>query len=62
MKKHLPYLLTILRILIGWHFLYEGITKLLTRHGVPSFICLDQSGFLPDCFIGWIVSHCLESR
>lgn len=29
MKKILNYLLTTLRILIGWHFLYEGISKLM---------------------------------
>jgi len=29
MKKLLPYLLTGLRILVGWHFLYEGIVKLI---------------------------------
>jgi uncharacterized membrane protein YphA (DoxX/SURF4 family) len=30
MKKYLIYLFTGLRILVGWHFLYEGISKLLT--------------------------------
>jgi uncharacterized membrane protein YphA (DoxX/SURF4 family) len=29
MKKFSIYLLTVLRILVGWHFLYEGIIKLL---------------------------------
>lgn len=29
MKNHSIYLLTLLRILVGWHFLYEGIIKLL---------------------------------
>lgn len=29
MKRYSIYLLTILRILVGWHFLYEGIIKLL---------------------------------
>lgn len=29
MKKYSIYLLTGLRILVGWHFLYEGIAKLL---------------------------------
>lgn len=29
MRKYSIYLLTGLRILVGWHFLYEGITKLL---------------------------------
>lgn len=28
-KASTPYLLTVIRILIGWHFLYEGITKLI---------------------------------
>jgi uncharacterized membrane protein YphA (DoxX/SURF4 family) len=30
MKKYSSYLLTGLRILVGWHFLYEGVSKLLT--------------------------------
>lgn len=30
MKKYSKYLLTGLRILVGWHFLYEGIAKLMT--------------------------------
>ncbi len=28
MKKYSKYLLTMLRVVIGWHFLYEGIAKL----------------------------------
>lgn len=30
MKKYSSYLLTVLRILIGWYFLYEGISKLIS--------------------------------
>ena len=30
MKKYSGYFLTALRILLGWHFLYEGIAKLMT--------------------------------
>ena len=30
MKKYSVYLLTGLRILVGWHFLYEGVSKLMT--------------------------------
>ena len=29
MKKYTQYILTFLRMVIGWHFLYEGIAKLL---------------------------------
>ena len=29
MKTYTKYLLTFLRIVIGWHFLYEGIAKLV---------------------------------
>ena len=29
MKKYSNYFLTALRILVGWHFLYEGIAKLM---------------------------------
>ena len=29
MKRYFYYVITVLRILVGWHFLYEGITKLV---------------------------------
>ena len=29
-NKILPWLLTLVRIIIGWHFLYEGIAKIMT--------------------------------
>ena len=37
--------LVILRILIGWHFLYEGISKLINLIGVQLHIYLIPSGF-----------------
>ncbi len=30
MKRYTAYFLTLLRIVVGWHFMYEGIAKLLT--------------------------------
>ena len=29
MKKLTPYLLTLLRVAVGWHFLYEGVSKII---------------------------------
>ena len=29
-NRALPWLLSIIRIVIGWHFLYEGIAKITT--------------------------------
>ncbi len=52
----MPLFLTILRILVGWHFLYEGISKL----GIPgwsSSAYLMQSKWLLAGFFHWIIAH-----
>ena len=51
-----PLFLTILRILVGWHFLYEGISKL----GLPGWsgsAYLMQSKWLLSGFFHWIIAH-----
>jgi uncharacterized membrane protein YphA (DoxX/SURF4 family) len=47
--------LTILRVLVGWHFLYEGLSKLAT----PGWSCasyLMESKWLFSGFFHWIIS------
>lgn len=51
-----PLLLTILRILVGWHFLYEGISKLAIT-GWSSSTYLMQSKWLFSGFFHWITAH-----
>lgn len=50
MKKYSVYLLTILRILIGWHFLYEGITKLLIPGWTSKYYLLGSKWIFADLF------------
>jgi thiosulfate dehydrogenase [quinone] large subunit len=38
--------LLILRVVIGWHFLYEGITKLLNPNWTSVGYLMDSKGFL----------------
>lgn len=46
-------LLVILRILIGWHFLYEGVTKLLNPSWSSLGYLADSKGFLANIFHSW---------
>ncbi len=48
--------LVILRMLIGWHLLYEGIVKLLST-GWSSAGFLGESQWILSGFSEWIVSH-----
>ncbi len=50
MKKYLTYLFTGLRILIGWHFLYEGIAKLLTPGWSAKMYLLGSNWIFSDIF------------
>jgi len=43
-------LLVVLRILIGWHFLYEGLSKLLNPDWSSVAFLLDSKGFLSSFF------------
>ncbi|MEI6049718.1 MAG: DoxX family protein [Bacteroidota bacterium] len=55
MKKYSSYLLTILRILIGWHFLYEGIAKLINPNWSAKFYLLGSKWIFSDLF-HWMAS------
>ncbi|HZK95613.1 MAG TPA: DoxX family protein, partial [Prolixibacteraceae bacterium] len=55
MKKYVIYLLTVLRILVGWHFLYEGISKLFI-HGWSAKMYLLGSKWLFSGFFHWMAS------
>lgn len=48
--------LVLLRILIGWHILYEGISKLLMP-GWSSALFLNDSQWILSGFANWIVSN-----
>lgn len=50
MKKYSSYLLTVLRILIGWHFLYEGITKLINPAWTAKYYLLGSKWIFADMF------------
>ncbi len=52
----LPISLTILRILTGWHFLYEGIVKLASENW-SSYFYLAQSRWLFSDLFRWIMVH-----
>ncbi|MDT8401007.1 MAG: DoxX family membrane protein [Bacteroidales bacterium] len=43
-------LLVVLRVLIGWHFLYEGISKLVNPDWSSVAFLLDSEGFLSSFF------------
>ena len=48
--------LTILRVLIGWHFLYEGVAKLFTP-GWTSAGFLSESKWILSGLTNWIITH-----
>lgn len=48
--------LVLLRFLIGWHILYEGIAKLLDPEW-SSFSFLDQSQGVLSGFVKWVTSN-----
>jgi uncharacterized membrane protein YphA (DoxX/SURF4 family) len=49
-------LMTILRVAIGWHFLYEGLSKLFAKNWTASEYLLNTSGFLSS-FYHWIAEN-----
>jgi uncharacterized membrane protein YphA (DoxX/SURF4 family) len=55
MKRFSSYLLTVLRILIGWHFLYEGIIKLTSPAWTAKFYLLGSKWIFADLF-HWMAS------
>jgi thiosulfate dehydrogenase [quinone] large subunit len=44
------FAIVVLRITIGWHFLYEGGVKVLNPHWTSKAYLLDSGGFLKDFF------------
>ena len=54
--KLLPGGLTLIRILVGWHFLYEGIIKIASESW-SSYAYLMQSRWILSGFFQWIASH-----
>jgi len=56
-KKSFPGILfTVLRIFIGWHFLYEGFAKLLSPNWTSAGYLANSSWFLSG-FFHWIVNN-----
>lgn len=55
MKKYTTCLITVLRILVGWHFLYEGISKLLNT-GWSAKMYLMESKWIFSDFFHWMAS------
>ena len=55
-KSHYNRLfITLLRVAIGWHFLFEGLTKILQGNWTASSFLLNTSGFLSG-FYHWMAS------
>ena len=50
------FILLLLRLAIGWHFLYEGIAKLFTPNW-SSASYLDSSPWILHDFFQWIIAH-----
>jgi len=50
------FALVLLRVLIGWHFLYEGIAKLMKGNWSSEAYLLQARGPLSDCFL-WIANN-----
>ncbi len=45
-------ILVILRVLIGWHFLYEGLIKVLNPYWTSAGFLLESKGFLSGFYKG----------
>lgn len=43
--------MVVLRVLIGWHFFYEGLVKLVNPNWTSVSYLMDSQGFLADFFI-----------
>jgi thiosulfate dehydrogenase (quinone) large subunit len=54
-------LLVILRVLIGWHFLYEGIAKLMNPNWSAAGYLLDSKGIFASIFYSLATNHSLMS-
>jgi uncharacterized membrane protein YphA (DoxX/SURF4 family) len=56
LNKSATWLLTALRIVIGWHFLYEGIAKVFNPNW-SSALYLMESKWLLSGFFHWLISN-----
>jgi thiosulfate dehydrogenase [quinone] large subunit len=50
-------LLVVLRIVIGWHFLYEGLTKIINPNWSSIGFLLDSKGFFAGMFQAMAGNH-----
>ena len=48
--KSQVFWLVLLRVFIGWHFLYEGLVKLFNSDWTSYFYLMDSQGFMKDFF------------
>ena len=48
--------LVLLRLVVGWHFFYEGIIKVLNPLWTSKAYLIDSGGFAKDFFV-WIANH-----
>ncbi|HBH83812.1 MAG: hypothetical protein A2X05_12000 [Bacteroidetes bacterium GWE2_41_25] len=56
LNKTATWLLTILRVIIGWHFLYEGIAKAFNPNWSAA-LYLMESKWLLSGFFHWLISN-----
>lgn len=56
MKKHLSFIFTAVRILVGWHFLYEGISKLMIANWSAAPY-LSESRWIFSNLFYWMSQH-----
>lgn len=57
-SKSQQFVLVLLRILIGWHFLYEGLLKLLSPSWSSKRYLMSSESFMAD-FFAWLSSDAL---
>ena len=56
LNKTATWLLTILRIVIGWHFLYEGIAKVFNPNWSSALYLMESKWFLSG-FFHWLIGN-----
>lgn len=61
MEKMVKYFLTLLRIILGWYFLFEGISKILVSGWTSKNYLLGSTWIFSDFFFGLLpLLHLLE--
>ncbi len=50
-SKSQTFWLVTLRMLVGWHFLYEGLVKVLNPQWTSFGYLIDSKGWLSSCFV-----------